>query len=111
MSAFVDSKDMMLVINALDPGASLAFSHHTGMWYVDSRISIGDGTLLNGGSEHRATPEEAVEAFFERLTTLDLDHYVVSKYCGHRREWTWNGAAFAECTRPEALPKPLEPSR
>jgi hypothetical protein len=100
---------LMLIIKALDPNASVLFSEYTHQWYVSASIEIGDGSMLTGGAEHRNTPNEAVEAFYDRLTSINLDQYVVSKYRGHRREWRWNGAAFAECTRDEALPKPLEP--
>lgn len=94
---------MILMIKALDPSASIVFSEYTAQWYVEARLEIGDGTILSGGSEHRSTPDEAVAAYFEHLTSTNLDQYVVSRYRGERREWRWNGAAFAEVTRDVAL--------
>lgn len=94
---------LMLIIKALDPGASVLFSEYTHHWYVGASIEVGNGSVLTGGAEHRETPNEAVQAFFDRLTSIGLDEYIVSKYRGQRREWRWNGAAFAECTRDEAL--------
>lgn len=89
----------MLKILALDPDASLRLSRFTELWYVSAKIEIGDGVLLTGVAEHRDSPEAAIGAFFERITNIKLDEYVVSHYCGQRREWSWNGAAFAEVTR------------
>lgn len=91
--------DMMLLIQSLDRGASIKFSGYTMQWYVGASIEIGDGVLLRGVAEHCDTPDEAVTAYFERLTTIGLDEYIVSSFAGKRREWRWNGATFVECTR------------
>lgn len=99
----VSDEEVMAIIDALDPGASLKFSKWTGKWYVAANLEIGDGTILRGITEHHDTPHDAIQAFFSVLTNLSLDEYVASTYCGQRREWRWNGAAFAEVTRHEAL--------
>lgn len=93
----------MLMLQALDPSARLNFSSHTAKWYVDTRLEVGDGATLCGVAEHRASPAEAVEATLGSLQGIEDDQYVVSKFRGHRREWRWNGVAFAECTREEAM--------
>ena len=88
----------MLIIKALDPSASVAFSEYTNKWYVASRLEIGNGVTLTSPNEHRDSPEDAVLSYFAALTNLSAGEYVVSRYLAIRREWTWNGAAFAECT-------------
>lgn len=93
----------MLSLLAIDPNTSLKLSRYTGHWYIDSNISIGNGVILAGVAEHRSDPDIAIRAVFQKLTSLDLDHFIVTTYRGKRREWRWNGAAFAECTRTEAL--------
>lgn len=93
----------MLQILALDPDASLRLSPYTGQWYIAANIEIGDGAILSGVVEHRDLPHEAVDAFFGRVSHTGLNEYVVSTYCGQRREWSWNGAAFAEVTRTDAV--------
>lgn len=95
--------DSMLYIQALAPDASVKFSPYTQRWYVSARIDIGDGEMLHGITEHHETADAAVEAFFTRLTEVSLDEYLATEYQGYRREWRWNGAAFAECTRAKAL--------
>lgn len=100
--------ELMLIIKALDPGASVKYSEYTRQWYVESRLSVGNGTVLTGVAEHRGTPNDAIQAFFARLTDLTLDEYVASDYHGRRREWRWNGAAFAECTRDEVFAREAE---
>lgn len=94
---------LMLTVQALDHSAHLDFSSYTGRWYVSARIEVGNGAFLTGITEHRADPNEAVHAFFERLTAVSDDEYLVTRYRDHRREWRWNGAAFEECTRQEVL--------
>lgn len=88
--------EAMLAIKALDPQASVRFSEYTGKWYVDARTEVGDGSILKGGSEHRDHPGEAVLAYFAYLIAIDHEHYIVASPWGERREYRWNGAAFAE---------------
>lgn len=98
----------MLAILALDPDASLLFSTMTHLWYVSARVYISDGAIESGVTEHRETPQAAVAQFFTRLTSLSLDEWVNSTYKGKRREWRWNGTAFAECTRPLVFEREAE---
>lgn len=93
----------MLVLKALDPGADLKLSEYTGKWYVSTCLEIGNGVILSGVAEHEATPERAVAATLARLQSVTAGCYVASKYAGKRREYRWNGGAFAECTREEAM--------
>lgn len=95
--------DKTLIIKALDPNAKLSYSEYTDKFYIASLIEISNGYILSGVAEHREDKQEAWDAFFERLTNLKDDEFVVSSYKTRRREWRWNGAAFAECTRPEAM--------
>lgn len=96
----MNRNEIMLHIKALDPRASLEFSEWTGQWYVSASVEIGDGGCLVGICEHRPTPDLALSAFLDAARGLDLDHYLVSRHYGERRHWRWNGAAFAEVTRP-----------
>lgn len=101
-------EQIMLIIQALDPGASLNYSSYTKQWYVSARIEISDGSVLTGVAEHTENMQDAITAFFNRLAEIDLDHRVVSRYAGRRREWRWNGAAFAECTRDKVFAREAE---
>lgn len=103
-------EQIMLIVQALDPGASVNYSTWTHQWYVSSSLHIGNGSTLTGCAEHRDNAFDAISAFFNRLTELSLDEYVTSDYHGHRREWRWNGAAFAECTRDEVFAREAERS-
>lgn len=95
---------IMLMIQALSPGAGVNYSQYTQQWYVEARhLDIGDGVMLSGGTEHCGTPQQAIQAYFEKLIAVDYPKYIATEYDGQRREWRWNGAAFAECTRREAL--------
>lgn len=99
-TATYTTPQMLLVIQALSPGASVNYSQYTQKWYVEARnLDVGDGVMLTGSTEHAATPEEAVRGYFDYLTSVEYPKYIVSSYQGHRREWRWNGAAFAEVTR------------
>lgn len=91
-----DVRNQMLLLKALDSAASILLSQYTQQWYVSARIEIGDGVMLAGVAEHRDTPQEAVAAMFERLCDLGLDHYIAASPYGDRRNYRWNGAAFAE---------------
>jgi hypothetical protein len=88
----------MLKILALDSGATLCFSQHTGKWYVSSRLGTTNGWVRGGITEHRPTPQEAVLAFWVRLTDVCfMDEERIAIGDGdNRRHWYWNGAAFTE---------------
>ena len=88
----------MLQIKSLDSDASICFSEYTGKWYVSANIEEGGDGVLVGICKHRATPEAAVDAYFDHLRTVDIDHYLVTRpFDGeNRRSWKWNGAAFQE---------------
>ena len=96
-------EEVMAHLLALSPGACVKFSEWTGKWYVEASIEVGDGSILEGGTEHCDTPHEAIQAYFRRLTSVPLDKYIATRYRSQRREWRWNGAAFVEITREEAL--------
>lgn len=98
------ASQIMLMLKAVSRDVTVEFSEYTGKWYVSGRrLEVGDGSLLRGVTEHRDTPEQAIHAFFDALTSIGLDEYVVGEYLGQRREYRWNGAAFAEVTRHEVL--------
>lgn len=101
-------ENTMLVIQALDPGASVNYSTYTRSWYVSASIEIGNGSILSGVTEHCENVFDAIAAFFNRIADLPHGEYVVTRYHGRRREWRWNGAAFAECTRDEVFAREAE---
>ena len=93
-------KAAMLQIKALDGEAHIEFSEWTGQWYMRARIDVSDGACLTSLGDHRATPAEAVWAFYCALCQVDLHdfaHVLVTR-AGHddRRHWRWNGATFKE---------------
>ena len=88
----------MLKIKALDVGAHLEYSEYSQQWYVEAQIEVGGDGMLVSVCEHKDSPDEAVEWFFDAITTVDRDHYLVANGYGSRRHWRWNGAAFAEQT-------------
>jgi hypothetical protein len=91
----------MLQIKSLDSSASIVFSQFTLKWHVSANIEVGGDGVLSGITEHESSPELAVGAYFKRLTTVDLDHYLVTSGYAERdrRHWRWNGAAFQEVPR------------
>jgi len=92
----------MLIIKSLDNDASIQFSEYTSKWFVVAGLEIGDGMFLQGMTEHRETPEQAVAAYVERLRSVtELDRYIATRHPRH--EYRWNGAAFVDVTRPEVL--------
>lgn len=88
-------------ILAFDGMASIRWSPQTEQFYVDARIEIGTGELIGGITEHRPNARNAVMAFFLKMQLVKAPEYLVTEYRGERREWRWNGGAFAECTRAE----------
>lgn len=88
----------MMLIKSIDPHAHLELSEYTHGWYVASHIWVCDGVIESGITEHRPTPEGAVEAFFHQLCTVPPEK---SLRTGHGyddtiRHWRWNGVAFTE---------------
>ena len=97
MSNLTNIDRQMLQIKSLDSDATIGLSEYTGKWYVVAEIEIGGDGLLSGVTEHESTPEAAIDAYFDRLTQVDLQHYIVTGYYGKDlRHWRWNGAAFSE---------------
>lgn len=94
------TEKMMLYIIALDPEASVQCSKYTQKWYVQARVEISDGVICSGITSHEDTIDDAIAVYFETLTEVPSDKVIVT-YFGSvrsRREWYWNGAAFAEVT-------------
>lgn len=88
--------EMMTAIKALDPSASLAYETTNGRWHIHSRVEIGGDGTLTSILESAPTTWEAIRAFWDRITTLPADrHLVVDAYRPTRREYRWNGGAFA----------------
>lgn len=90
----------MLTIKSIDPSAHVEFSEYTLKWFVSSRIHVGDGAMLTGITEHHDRPDAAVMMFFGRLKTIDAEEYLAVGDGDRRRNYRWNGAAFAEVPVP-----------
>jgi len=45
----------------------IRYSTYTRKFYVSTKAEIKEGIILRGIAEHRDTPEEAIEAFNERI--------------------------------------------
>lgn len=93
-----DTTRAMLLIKSIDPTAHLVLSEWTQQWFVSSDIWVCDGVIESGITQHRPTPDGAVEAFMHELTTVPEGK---SLRTGHGydntiRHWRWNGVAFAE---------------
>lgn len=96
-STMIAPTRLMLTIKSIDPSARLDCSEYTQRWYVASRIEVTNGVFLSGVSEHRDTPEDAIDAFMGRLTSVPLRHaIVVNADRDNRRHYRWNGAGFTE---------------
>lgn len=88
----------MLMIQTLDPSASLGLSHGN-QWYVSARIHIAKDGFLTGGVKFAPTPEEAVHQFLMGLQTLSASERIVTRETAEgRTESYWNGAGFVSQT-------------
>ncbi len=58
---------------------SIRHSEYTGKFYVhmEPMLEIGDGHFLCGAIEHRETPDEAIKAYFNRITNLEWYEFLV----------------------------------
>lgn len=102
-----DITRQMLVIKSLDPSASLGLSEVTGRWYVSARIEIGGDGMLRSIGSHADSPQVVVAEYFDALVRAGENYpkqVLVTNAYSNRREWRWNGAAFAEV--PQDLPSP-----
>jgi hypothetical protein len=90
--------ETMLKLLALDPNIQLLFSMYTRKWYVHTRASVTNGTVVRGICEHRDNPWDAVLDFWWTLQTVtfEADERIVLGHDEERRHFYWNGAAFAE---------------
>lgn len=92
----------MLLIQALDRGASLEFTTtSTGSpdgtaWYVAAQISVTDDGKIGDVTEHRATPWDALQAYRLRLQAVETPDAIVTRHYGEERRYIWNGAAWRE---------------
>ncbi len=94
--------EKMLLIQSLDPEASVKVDNR-GYHYVSARIQTGgDGFLSPVGTTERSD-HMAILRYVTEITSLPRGKFLVTHYKGHRREWQWNGAAFAECTSDDVL--------
>jgi hypothetical protein len=71
-----------------------------GQWFVSMpHVEVKCGSTLHSSTgEHCTTPEAAIEASFDFLTTLPDDKYIVFKAYGKeaRRAYKWNGFMWNE---------------
>ena len=93
-------KAVALHLQVLDRAWSLGYSEHTHQFYVSLDAQIGGDGLLCSVTEHRDTPEQAIDAAFKRLAAVSAPNYIVTDaFQGDRKHWRWNGAAFVEVPR------------
>jgi len=77
-------------------GDAALHSREPGDWYVTlPSVSIKEGGLLVSVGNSGATPQEAVEKTWTKLTSLPNDHYIVASACSGRRAVRWNGFMWA----------------
>lgn len=77
-------------INALSP-ASLKMRQPCD-WYVEQSVEIRDGGILIGEYGNGATPQDAIEEHFEKLTSVKYPRYIVaSTGSPQRKAVRWNG--------------------
>ncbi len=101
----MNTTEKMLLIQSLDPEASVKVDNR-GYHYVSAHIEVGgDGLLASIGTSERSD-HIAISRYVTEITSLPRGKFLVTQYKGHRREWQWNGAAFAECTSGDALAQP-----
>lgn len=67
-----------------------------GNWYVSHRVDVKDGCCLVGRYGNGATPQEAIEDHWKRITNLDANQYLVANTTTNRRAVIWNGFMWAE---------------
>ena len=88
-----------LHLNALGVSEwGIHFSPYTDRWFVHAKgLNFSDGVMLRGVTVHRDTPEGALVAFMAELRDEGQNTQVVAvESRGQRRNYRWNGAAFAE---------------
>lgn len=83
-------EDMWEALNQLRPAALR--THKRGSWYVDQAINIRstEGLFIESPNESGVTPERAVEARWEELTTLPSDKYI-GDYDSKSNRYRWGG--------------------
>jgi hypothetical protein len=100
-------KDIVAKLAELTP-TKLEYSEYTNCFYVHTNAEIGGDSFLCGITEHRATKEEAYEAFAQRITNLPQGkHLVIDAMKDSRKHYTWNGSEFVqidEVTRKDVTP-------
>lgn len=106
-STVAEYSHQMKLLFALDPRAHLVYSDYTDKWFVSARIEIAQNGMLSGITEHRDSVGRAIEYFLERLKEVGntpetrYKQALKARPNGEYRYYTWNGAAFAECDRPD----------
>jgi hypothetical protein len=81
-------------------GEATLYMRKPGDWYVAQRSVEVKQLERDGMLQHRygngATPEEAVEAHFRRLTDEKPLAYIVTRHAGVRRRVLWNGFMWVD---------------
>ena len=88
----MDWEQKLMALKSLSPGIALSM-RKPGNWYVSaSHIEISNGVTLCSPIESEATPEEAVNARWLRLTELQPGGcLVINAMNDKRRAIKWNG--------------------
>jgi hypothetical protein len=73
-----------------------------GDWLCSHRLSIKDQCILKGGCGNGATPQDAIEDQWSRLTEKLARHelIVIDEMKASRRAFRWNGFMWREIDEP-----------
>lgn len=75
-----------------------------GDWYVyGEKVEKTDGAIIGGAMGYGATPEEALNDLWDKLTTYKEDQRVVIDAFAGRRAVRWNGFMWEPYKEPEAV--------
>lgn len=86
------TNEVLKALESLGP-VKLEWSSLTEKWYLTvSGLEIKDGPFLRGICEHRLGRGAAIYAFWNKVTDLPKDQYlVIDAYQTTRRAYRWNG--------------------
>lgn len=85
-------EEKFMAIDAISPAPSLRM-RKPGEWYIHTDIDRKQGSILSGGLIMAASPEGAVEQWWE--WAIDERYYLVTRDSSGRLAVRWNGYMWA----------------
>lgn len=86
--------DMLESIGTMTVQISIDYSTYTHKFYLNTNLNTVNGEYITTICEHKDTPEETIEATYNKMINANEGLYTVNKSTRQEKIFKWNGKKF-----------------